>query len=670
MKKIVLSIVGVLVFIVFLLYAILFTQPGNNLLKPTIESKINSALHTNMKLENFSLRLSTFSIKLTTPSKSYFALNGDYGIFSKFVNAKYKLNIGNKEDKLVFNNIKIKGAFFFKGTAKGFLKKKLVINGVSNIAQGATNYRVVLKNFKTQSIVAKIKNMKLEKILHTISKSEYAKALINGDINFETPKKDNYRGTAKIYVSDGSMDTDIMKKDFKVNIPKTHFKALGNINLNRGLANFRFQLNSNLGGGKIYGKFNRKSSNINSKYNINILNLAVLKPIINTALRGAFSTSGAINGKIKKLFVSGTSNIANGITDYKFKIEDKKIKNIALTVKNAKLNKVLYLVNQPQYAYGNVFSSIKIQTLDMKKLSGKITADVKNGVVNSSVVKKVNNVSMPRAHFKLNFNSTIKNSIANFLIRFKSSIGNVDFKNGVFDISKATLNGNYKVYIPNLDKLYFLSKRHLRGSTVVTGVVKKDKNLTVLANSKMFSGALKAKLVNDNLTVSAMNIQSVKVTDMLLYPKIFDSKGNVDLFYNLLSKKGLLKAEFVNGHILPNEVTFLLHQATRFDIAREIYKRTTLRSQIDNGVILSNLDMKSRLTHITSKKALTDFNKNKIDAKLKIEIKKKPTYVTISGDLNKPKIKLNLKSLFKDKIKKKMNKILNKKKLNNLFKGF
>ncbi len=668
MRKILSIVFGIVVFVLFLFYFVLFTQPGNNLLKPTIESRINKELHINMKLENFSLRPSTFLLKFKTPNESYFLIKGQYGLFSKYIDAQYEFNVSTEEKALAFKSIKLKGAFFARGAIRGLIKEKLTVDGLSNIAKGKTNYSIILKNLKPIEITAKINNMKISKILYTLNKPEYAKALLNADIDFKDLSRDNLKGTSIVRITDGKIDRDVMKNDFNINVPAIQFESLLKINLDKNLSYLNFGLNSNIGNSKINGNFNQDIFHL--LYDINISKLAVLKPITNIALRGAFSTNGKIDGKIDRFIVAGISSIAKGKTNYSFIVERKKIKNISMLIKNARLEDILYLLNQPKYASGLVSSNITIDNTIMKNLSGKIEVNIEKGSTNSAVIKKIYKVSMPRTTFNLNLDSTIKQSIANYSFKLKSLLGSIDLKDGIFNIPKTAVSGNYTIDVPNLDRLYFLSKRHLRGNATVTGSIKKDKNLTATANSKMFGGLMKVNLLNDNMTGSAKGIQAVDITDMLIYPRIFDSKGNVNFAYNLLSKKGTISSKFINGHILPNEVTFLLKQMARFDITREIYKQTTIESKINNGIVLNDLDMQSRLTHITSKNALIDLSKHKIDAKLRIDIKNKPVYVTLKGDLNSPKIRLDVKSLFRNKVKKKINKILEKENLNNLLKGF
>ncbi len=152
----------------------------------------------------------------------------------------------------------------------------------------------------------------------------------------------------------------------------------------------------------------------------------------------------------------------------------------------------------------------------------------------------------------------------------------------------------------------------------------------------------------------------VKVLEMLIYPKIFDSEMNADIKYNLLSKKGSVDAKLHNGRILPNKLSFILKNMAKFDITKEIYKITTIKSNINDKEIYTDLFMESRLTKITSRKAYLNMQENKINADLNIFIMKKPVTVKIKGDVKKPKINVDFKDFLKSEVKSKAEKEIKK----------
>ena len=492
MKKTAIVIISAVLLLVIIIFGLLFTQPGNNIIKPVIESKLNANLTQKIKLETFSLRPSTFKIKLILGKDSYISAKGNYGLFTKTIDAEYDIKIAQLEN---------------------------------------------------------------------------------------------------------------------------------------------------------------------------------ISPITKMNLRGPFSTGGYIKGSKKLMNISGTSNLALSRTDYHLTIKKLKIASIDMSMKNAKLEKILYMLNKPQYAEANLNINAKLSGMESKKTNGRIISALSSGYFNSGVIKKRLDLTMPQTTFNVSAYTDVKNSEAISRIKANSSIAKLIINKMIFQMNSSTLKSDYKLIVPNLDKLYFVTNQHLRGNITINGNIEKDKNFIVTADSNTLGGKANLKLFGSKATAAIRNIQAVKLTNMLMYPRIFDSRLNADAVYSLKTKKGTINANLINGHILPNKMTFLLRHMARFDITREIYKKTNIVSRINDKIITSDLDMESRLTHITSKDAVVDMKNRKVDAKLRVDIKKKPVYVKIKGDINHPEVKLDVKALFMKKIQKKINKQIPKG-INNIINKF
>ncbi len=665
MKKILIGITVILVLIFVFAYGLLFTQPGNNILKPTVESKINSILNTRMRVEQFSLRPSYIALKLETPKGSIFTVKGKFGLFSKKVDLKYTLSVNKNEDKFKFKQFELKGPFDVEGTAAGFINGLLTINGRSNFAASNILYKIELKNKKPLSADINISNLRLRNLLVSINKPIYADALIKATIKIESFEKNKLKGKGNVYITDGMVNQAILKKRFNITLPKTVFKAVADVTLNGSVVGFSSNLNSNLLKMAINGLLNQQTDRIDGKYKLIIAKLSLLKPITNMALKGSFATEGTLKGTKNILHLSGTSSVADSATSYNLEVRNLNIKKINILLKHAKLQKILAILNKPVYASGLVDARIDMSNMSPSKLSGNIDINISRGVVNKSVIKKLFNLNMPATEFSSSVVSDIKNGVAVSKIKVHSSIASLRTKKTIFDIKKAGLNSDYILTIPDLDKLYFITNMHMKGAAAVAGKISYSAgNLIATAFSNMLGGKINIKLSNNNLTGKANNISMVKVLEMMRYNKIFNSNGDVNFKYNLSTKKGTVNALFVNGHILPNRVTFLLHNMAKFDITREIYKTTRIDSVINNKVVRSNLDMISRLTHITSHNALIDLNRNFIDAKIKVAIKKSSVYVKLKGNIKHPRIKIDFRNLIKHKIEKKV-----KKRVETLIKG-
>lgn len=655
MKKILIIAFSMLLIIFGIVGFILFTQPGNNILKPIIENKINEKLPKKIVLSKFTLTPSTINTTIQIDENSFINAKGSYSIFSKSFDIDYEIKISDLSKIAPLIDMKLRGGLNTEGNVKGDISS-INIKGFTDIADSKSSYEILLKDFNPLKVIADINSLKVEKILYMLYQPQFLKGELNSDIVLISLDPKNLKGYLKANLKNGFVDTKIMKKDYNVTLPKTTINMNADAKLDKTDIDYSAKILSNLAKVVSAGKINSENMGFDAKYFVLFKELALLKPVTNFELKGPLKTEGKIKGDKKLLKIVGKSDVANSSTLYKISLKDFKPDSADIDIKDAKLAKILYMLNQPIYADADIVMKAKLSSLDVKNLNGKIKTLVRNGKTNPKVLYKEFNLTDARISFDAIENTDIKNSIAKSNIKLNSSVAKIDINKAVFDINKNILTSDFSVNVPNLDKLYFVTKKHLKGSAKVIGDIKKDKDLIINAHTDILGGKVDAKLVNDEITKKIRGVKVTALTDMLMYPRVFDSSMDADIKYNLKTKKGILNAKLFKGRILPNQMTFLLNQMAKFDITKEIYDLTTVDSKIDNMVIISNLDMKSRLTHITSKDAILDMNKNRVDAKLKIDIKDKPVFVKIRGDINSPKVSVDAGAILKEKIEKKLEK--------------
>ncbi len=408
------------------------------------------------------------------------------------------------------------------------------------------------------------------------------------------------------------------------------------------------------------GTMSLLSRSVDAAYSVNVADLADLQKLIGQKLQGPFHTQGSVKGDQKLMKIHGTAQAAGAQTDYDLALRDFKPENLTAQINHLHIDKLLYMIGQPIYAQGLVDVKADIPSLVMDHLKGDIHTRIYKGLLHPKPLKRDFNLSIPaRFTFKGDIQTRLAETKAISRVDFKTLVADLHTKALTYDIAKGALSTDYRLYVPNLDRLYFVTQQHMKGKITVTGKVESSKKgLLATAHSDTLGGAVDAQVHNNKIKATVKNIQTVALTDMLLYPHIFDSKANLNLDYDTVSKKGKLHAELLNGQILPNKLSFMLRQMANFDITREVYKKTTLDSRIDDKVLHNDLYMKSRLTEIVSKNGLVDLGRQYIDTTIDIKIRKTFIPVTLKGKLTDPKIKVDTKGLIKSRAKKELEKRL------------
>ena len=397
------------------------------------------------------------------------------------------------------------------------------------------------------------------------------------------------------------------------------------------------------------GSFNILAQSLELFYDIKINELSNLKELIGKKFNGSFRTNGKLKGDQYILHIDGKTNLANSDTSYHIELKEFKPQKIKAVVKHMQIDRLLYTVNQPVYSNGLADIKADIKSFNIEKLDGAIKAKISESTLDPKPFMRDFGISIPpNVTIEARLNTKLKGSKAISSLNVISSINNLTSEVITYDLKKNYLKADYRLEIPNLDKLYFLTNKHMLGSLTITGNVKKAKDLMQLTgHTDTLGGAVDFILKNEKFKANIKNIQTVALTDMLLYPHIFDSRVNAKINYNTNNKKGTLHTELYDGQILPNKMSFLLKQLTNFDITKEIYEYTVLDTKIEDKQLISNLHMKSRYTEISSKDALINLEKETIDTTLNVNIKKSIIPVSLTGELFKPSIKIESDELIK-----------------------
>jgi len=654
---------GVLITILAAVYIVAFTPFGNGLLKPTIESKIQQQTKLESKLTTFSLNMSEFEIVLELSKNNNISIKGTYSLFSQAFDMTYSVEVKALQELKSLTNAPLKGRVFTNGTIRGDAAF-ITIDGVSDIAKSDTSYHIELTEFNPTSIIAKVKKANLLSLLELGGQKPYASADIDLDVNFKNITPHALDGDILLQTHKGKIDTKLMKSDFDVVIPRTAFNMNLDAKLKGDDVNYVYKLNSNLAKITSSGTITPQPLTLDVKYGLNIEELAVLKPITNADVRGAFKLNGTAKGTKDNLKVNGKSDVASSETAFNITFKHFKPATVNATVKHLKLQKLLYMVKQPHYTDGNLFLDIDISDARADTLKGLVVSRVENGLLDSKYMSKTYEFKskMPKTTFNMKTTTKLNGSVADTKVDFNSNLVTLDVKQARFNMRDGSIATDYLVNVKSLERLFFVSQRHLRGGISVNGEFKKAKDLDLTIHSKIAGGKIDATLHNDDFHTDLKSIQTLDALHILMYPEIFKSTLVGTLDYNLAKEKGVMKADLVDGKFTKNQMLTLIKQYAHTDLYKERFKGN-VKADIEKENIVASLDLKSNRSSIKTKNTKLNSKTKKINSKIDINANGNPIVITLTGNATSPKVKIDAEKLIKKEAEKAV-----KKELNNFFK--
>jgi hypothetical protein len=597
--------------------------------------------------------MDSFNIAVELDSQNIIYLNGNYSLTSQIFDIAYRIKLDKLDNlhKLVQND-DLKGKFHTTGYIKGDIEF-MKIDGISDVANSNTSYHVELTNLNPTSIIAKIKKANLSELLALSGQKQYANADVDVVINFRNITPHKLDGDIKLITRKGKINTKVMKDDFNITIPKTSFGINVDAKLLDDDVDYVFKLKSNLANINSSGKILPEPLTVDINYYINIAELAVLKPIAKTDIRGALKLNGIAKGDKNKLIVNGKTNLASSKSKFQAILKDFKPLSIQADIKDLKIQKLLYMLKQPHYTDALLDLNINITDARDTKLKGKIVSNIKKGLVDTKfMTDKYNfNYNMPKTIFRAKTITTLNKNILDTYVNFNSNLANFNMKKVIYNLEDASLKSDLTIDIANLDKLFFVTKRHILGGIKIDANIKKAKDLDLTAQTKTVGGIIDINLHNDKLVVNAKHIDTLELLHKLIYPEILKASLDAKLNYNLVSKKGKMSGNLTDGKFTHNSIFDLARQYTKIDMYKEFFNGD-INANIDKENILTSLNLLSRTSSIKTNDTKLNTKTNTINSIINIDANHNPITAKLSGKINKPNIKIEADELLKSQAKK------------------
>jgi len=629
-------------------------------LKKEFDIKLNkTALSAKVraKLEGSKI---TYLVKLNS-ELAKISSKGNVQTTDMIIDSTYSIDI---KELALFKNLSeapLRGAFFTKGSIKG-QDPVFNIEGTSTFAASKTSYALSIKDSKPQELVLHVKNASLAKVLYMVGEEKFADAKLNIDLNLQDLDPKTLKGNVLVKLSGGRINQKIMKKAYKVALPKTHFSLNAKADLSSTNVKYDFILSSNLAKIISKGSIQPDSLKTQAEYSVDIKELALLKPLTKAPFRGPFSTKGELHGDKKELKLKGSSNLAKSRTSYSLLLKDLEPHSAKLDISKAKLSKLLYLLGQPNYAEGNL--DIHADITSISTLSAKAKITIKKGLIHKKEMKKAFDMSFPYTKFELKNDTNIEDDKLQASTKLSSNLAILTMKHTQYNLKTASLVTDYEIFVPFLERLEPLLERKLYGEVRATGEIKQDKQLIITAHSNIFNGKFNAKIVDEKVNADFKNLKALEVLKMMGYPEVMDAPVTGTFVYNTKTRKGKLDSRFDQAVLTRSKMTDLIGSLTHTDLRKERFNKGTLISIINKDIIDSKLIMTSKTMSVKSKKFIINSKKQVIDARFALKIKKYPADVIVKGNINSPSVKIDAKSMLtpevQEKVGKEINRFLNK----------
>ncbi len=558
------------------------------------------------------------------------------------ISSDYDLKIPKLEDLEFITKKKLYGDLHVNGDLKKS-KDDLILSANSKIFDGTFNS--ILHN---NTLKASGQKFQIKKILALLGEPALSYGLVDFKADVDDIKKQ--KANLKLHVKDGELVGSHMKSRFDINLPPiTNFAGLINAKIEDDKLQADTDIKTSIANLKSSTSLlDLKTQDFYSDFDLHVENLKNLGKIIDQDIRGKINLKGDVEFKGKKLALNANTKSLGGNLDAK--LADG---TLEANLENIELKKIVYILNKPDFATGDINAKAKFSGLDSKSLNGQFNYTLKNGILLKEGLKELTQTNVPQSYtFDMKSDVNVKNSIAYFTNTINSQLASLPSFKGNYDINKKILDSEYEMDIKELSKLEFITKQKLHGPLHVKGIAQlKNDNLKTTADAPILGGMSNSVYDKNILTTKANGISIKGLCDLMGLPYVFDSKGDFNLNYNTKSKKGDYSLVMAKGHMVKNQLTDLVKTFSMYDMTKEVYNNTTLKGAINDTKASYQLDMNGSQTAINVPNGIYDMSSGKTKANFKLRFQKTDVKGSIWGQANSPKVSIDSSNYLQNKAK-------------------
>ncbi len=357
---------------------------------------------------------------------------------------------------------------------------------------------------------------------------------------------------------------------------------------------------------------------------------------------------GHVKGPFSRLDIEGKGKALDGNVTYNFLKYTDKVENINIVMKDVNSSKLLTLLGQDALIKGKADVTVDFPLMNKDTKHGSITYDVRD-----------NNFSgIPlNLHTKVD----IINMKHTFIIDITSPYLSLKVSKGHYDQEKKLADAFYILDIKDLSYLETLLGYKYLGRFYAMGEIKYDKYLSISGLSKSFGGMIDYLFEKDGLRVQLEAVSFMDFMTLFPYPPMLTADATGEIYYNFIEKTMVLNTKLQNAKVVHTKLVDVIRKKSGVDLRRETFDNSILDASYHNGLLLGDIKLSNRKSHLFLKSILMDTNQNTINAYFDVNMQRQAFSGKVYGSIDDPKVNLDMQKLIKYQMNKQLDKMMGKK---------
>ena len=374
-------LVALLIFLLLLSGAalLLFTDSGNALLKPYVQTQMREATGLPLELKHFTLRWRTLRADVAMPG-AVLRVDAAYDPFRLRYAGDYHVKAKQfRYQKYTLSQADVKGRF--RGR-----KNDVQTSGKGTLLEAPVVYSVTVVKGRVRKLEAFTKRTPVSQILAVAGMPPLAEGEADLKIDMPAIGKEGAKGYARLEVANASLDRVLIQKRFGYLIPKNDRLSLhAEAQLHSEYIDFDARIRSSLLNATVEkGRYDTKAEKMQAVYRADVRELGVLT---GNRLHGPLALAGELHLDHGLFGITGRTKTFGGKVDFAF------AKGVQLRMQEVSVPKLLKLAGMPNLLEGSLEGKVQLKQIDAPE--GTFVFHVNHAVPKRKRIEKLYGIALP-----------------------------------------------------------------------------------------------------------------------------------------------------------------------------------------------------------------------------------------------------------------------------------
>ena len=441
MKRLIITFLSLLIFLLLSVTGVLlflFSQKGNDLLKPYIQERIEREIGIPVEVNTFVLRSGSTKMDLTLNHALRIKTISRYNLWQRSFVGGYRI---------VAHNFEYKGSRLRQADIRGRFKgvpADIFVEGNGTALDSPLWYRLRLADDSVKQLEAQMRGVSLSELLALAKQPPLAKGRVDLQIDMPHIGKEGAKGTARLQLHDAILDRSLIQRRYGVALPKkSRVEMKADARLEGRAIRFGANARSELFSAEIKeGYADIEAKSVTADYRFETKALQVLT---GGKLAGALKLDGDLKAADGGYLVRGSSHSLGGTLHFESGAHTK------VMMQGVELGKLLAMLRAPHYVTGSVEGRVDIPQHDFA--TGSYHIRVPDGVLSSSEMAKLGYTVPKGTTFVLKSEGKIADKVLHAETTATSKIADIGLHHTRYEITSGKLTTDYLVKLYDLEAL-------------------------------------------------------------------------------------------------------------------------------------------------------------------------------------------------------------------------